>query len=68
MNAAKTEIELTDREKAIAKEAAKIAVAEMANEFYRQIGKTVVTRLFVLIGIAFVAFAAGKGWLSAIVK
>lgn len=65
---AKTDIELTDREKAIAKEAAKIAVAEMANEFYRQVGKTVVTKMLVLIGIAFVAFAAGKGWLSSLGK
>lgn len=65
---ATNEIELTDRETAIAKAAAKIAVAEMANEFYRQIGKTVVTKILVLIGIAFVAFAAGKGWLSNIAK
>lgn len=55
--------ELSDRERAIAKEAAKLAVTELANELFRQVGKSVVTRLLVWIGIAVVAFAAGKGWI-----
>lgn len=54
---------LTDRELQVAKQAAKLAVAELSNEFYRQVGKNVVTRLLVWIGIAFIAFAFGKGWL-----
>jgi hypothetical protein len=56
--------ELTDRETAIAKEAAKLAVAELEMKFYAQVGKTVITRILVWIGIAAVAFAAGKGWIS----
>lgn len=55
--------DLSEREMLIAKQAAKLAVAELSNEFYRQVGKNVVTRLLVWIGIAFVAFAFGKGWL-----
>ena len=55
---------LTARETAIAKEAAKLAVIELETRFYAQVGKTVVTRILVWIGIAAVAFAAGKGWLT----
>jgi hypothetical protein len=55
---------LTARETAIAKEAAKLAVAELETRFYAQVGKTVITRILVWIGIAAVAFAAGKGWIS----
>lgn len=57
------EIKLSDREMAVAREAAKIAVEDLANHFYKQVGKTVVTKVLVWIGIAAVAFAAGKGWL-----
>jgi len=56
------EIELTEREKAIAKEAAKIALDEMADEFYKKIGKTVVNKIFILIGAIAVGFVFGKGW------
>ena len=55
---------LTARETAIAKEAAKLAVAELETRFYAQVGKTVVTKVLIWIGIAAVAFAAGKGWIS----
>lgn len=58
------DIELTDRELAVAKHAAKLAVQEMQDEFYRQIGKSVVTKVLVWIGVAAVAFAAGRGWLG----
>jgi hypothetical protein len=58
------EIELTDRELAIAKQAAKLAVEELETRFYAQVGKTVVNRVLIWIGIAAVAFAAGKGWIA----
>lgn len=58
-----SDIELTERELQVAKAAAKLAVHEMQDEFYRQVGKSVVTRVLVWIGIASVAFAAGKGWI-----
>ena len=49
---------------AIAREAARIAVKELSDEFYKQVGKTVVTKILIWIGIAAVAFAAGKGWIT----
>lgn len=58
------EIKLTERERAVAKEAARMAVADLANKFYKQVGKTVVTHVLVWIGIAAVAFAVGKGWIK----
>lgn len=57
------DIELTEREQAIAKEAAKIAIEELAGEFYKQVGKTVVNKLLVWLGAVAVAFAFGKGWI-----
>jgi hypothetical protein len=57
-------IELTEREMAVAREAARIAVKELSDEFYKQVGKTIVTKVLVWIGIAAVAFAAGKGWIT----
>jgi len=50
--------ELTERELLIAKRAARIAVEELGNEFYRQVGRTVVGR--VLTGIT---YAIGRGWI-----
>ncbi len=58
------DIELTDREMAVAKEAARIAVTEMADEFYKPVGKTVVSKVLVWVGIFAFAFAAGKGWIK----
>ena len=55
--------ELTDRELRVAQLAADLAVRKMQDEFYRNVGKAMVTRFFVWVGIIVVAFAAGKGWL-----
>jgi hypothetical protein len=57
-----SEIELTERERLIAKEAAKIAIEEMSSEFYKKIGKTIVEKVFIFIGLLVVGFIAGKGW------
>ncbi len=59
-----TKIELTERELAVAKLAARLAVQELADQFYKEVGKTVVQRVLMWIGIAAVAFAMGKGWLK----
>ena len=56
------EIELTDRERAIAKEAAKLALEELSSEFYKKVGKTVVEKLLIWVGMLFVGFVLGKGW------
>ena len=56
------DIELTDRERAIAKEAAKLALEELSSEFYKKVGKTVVEQLLIWVGMLFVGFVLGKGW------
>ena len=56
------EIELTERERAIAKEAAKLAIEEMSSEFYKKIGKTVVEKMLIWVGLLAAGFVAGKGW------
>jgi hypothetical protein len=58
------DIELSEREMAVAREAARLAVKELTDGFYRDVGKTVVSKILIWIGIAFVAFAAGKGWIT----
>jgi|TARA_R110000868_G_scaffold302632_2_gene563142 hypothetical protein len=57
------EIQLTEREQAIAKEAAKIALEELSGEFYKKVGKTVVEKVLIWIGLLVVGFVVGKGWL-----
>jgi hypothetical protein len=57
------EIKLTEREMTIAKIAAKLAVKEVSNEFYRQVGRSVVTRFFVWVGLFVVGFGMAKGWI-----
>jgi len=58
-----SDITLTDREEAIAKRAAKLAIDEMSNEFYKKVGKTVVEKALIWIGALFVGFVVGKGWI-----
>jgi hypothetical protein len=57
-----SEIQLTERERAIAKEAAKLAIEEMSSEFYKKIGKTVVEKILIWVGLLAAGFVAGKGW------
>ena len=58
--------ELTERELLIAKRAARIAVEELGNEFYRLVGRTIVQRVLTWIGMLAVAgltYAMGRGWI-----
>jgi hypothetical protein len=57
------DIQLTEREKLIAKEAAKLALEELSGEFYKKVGKTVVEKALIWIGLLVVGFVMGKGWL-----
>ncbi len=57
-----TAIELTEREKMIAQEAAKLAVQMVMDQFYKDVGKGVVHKFLVIIGAAAVGFAVAKGW------
>jgi hypothetical protein len=56
-------VELTEREKLIAKEAAKLALEELSGEFYKKVGKTIVEKLLIWIGLLVVGFVFGKGWI-----
>ena len=56
-------VTLTDREKLIAKEAARLAIDELTDEFYKKVGKTVVEKLLIVVGALVVGFVLGKGWI-----
>jgi hypothetical protein len=56
-------IELTEREEAIAKRAAKLAIEEMTGEFYKKVGKTVMEKALIWVGAIVVGFVIGKGWI-----
>ena len=58
-----SDITLTAREEEIAKRAAKLAIEEMSNEFYKKVGKTVVEKALIWIGLLVVGFVFGKGWI-----
>lgn len=57
------DIELTERERMIAKEAAKLALEELSSEFYKRVGKTVIDKILIGVGVLAVGFVLGKGWL-----
>ena len=56
-----SDIELTEREKLIAKEAAKLALEELSSEFYKKVGKTVVEKVLIWVGMLFVGFVMAAG-------
>ena len=55
--------ELTDRERLIAKEAAKLALEELSGEFHKRVGRTIIEKLLIWIGLLVVGFVFGKGWI-----
>ena len=57
------DIQLTEREKLIAKEAARLAIDELTDEFYKKVGKTIVEKALIWIGALVVGFVLGKGWI-----
>ena len=57
------DIQLTDREMAIARKAAQMAVKEMTDEFYKGVGRTVVQRALIVIGPMVVGVGLAKGWI-----
>lgn len=63
-NSGNPNIELTDRELAIAKRAASIAIQELTDDFYKTVGKTVVTRVLIWVGMLALGFGVAKGWIS----
>ena len=57
------EIQLTERERAIAQEAARLALEDLSSEFYKKVGKTVVEKALIWVGMLVVGFVLGKGWI-----
>lgn len=55
-------VQLTERELMIAEVAANRAVKKVTDNFYKEVGKTFVSRWLIIIGAMVVAFAVGKGW------
>lgn len=60
MGATVSQQELTEREIKIAKLAADLAVKQITETFYQDVGRTVVNKFFIIVGAMAVAFAAGK--------
>lgn len=58
------DIKLTERELAIAKAAAHIAIQELTDQFYQQVGKTMVTKALIWIGAIAIGFGLAKGWIT----
>lgn len=63
-----SDAELSERELLIARKAAQLAVQQITDEFYKGVGKTVITRVLIIIGAFFGGLAFGKGWLTFLVK
>jgi hypothetical protein len=40
-----------------------MAIEEMSGEFYKMVGKTVVEKALIWIGLLVVGFVFGKGWI-----
>ena len=53
--------QLTEREEAIASRAAELAVAKMTDQFFQEVGRTVISRWLIIIGGMTVAYFFGKG-------
>lgn len=54
---------LSDRELMIAKKAAELAVQQLSDDFYKGVGRTLVQKWLIWIGLMAVGFVSGKGWL-----
>lgn len=54
-------IDLTEREKLIAQEAARLAVKQMTDNFYKEVGRSFVSRFFIVLGAAVVGYLTAKG-------
>ena len=58
------EIRLNERELAVAKEAARIAIQELTDQFYKQVGKTMFQKALIWIGAIAIGFGLAKGWIT----
>ena len=58
------EIRLNERELAVAKEAARLAIQEITDQFYKQVGKTMFQKALIWIGAIAIGFGLAKGWIT----
>ena len=58
------EIRLNERELAVAKEAARIAIQELTDQFYKQVGKTMFQKALIWIGAIAVGIGLATGWIT----
>lgn len=58
------DITLNERELAVAKEAARIAIQEITDQFYQQVGKTMIQKALIWIGAIAIGFGMAKGWIT----
>lgn len=59
-----SEDKLTERELLIARRAAAIAIEEVSDAFYKQVGKSIVNKVLVWIGMLAIGFGMAKGWIK----
>lgn len=61
-------IPLSEREKLLikiaAEESARIVLMKLPDEFYKQFGKTVFQRVFIILGAVLLTLAYTKGWIK----
>ena len=59
---------LSEREKLLVKiaaeESARIVLTKLPDEFYKQFGKTVFQKVFIILGATLITLAYTKGWIK----
>ncbi len=55
---------LSPREHFLVTKAAEMAEKKVTDSFFREVGKAVVNRFLIIVGLVAVAFALGKGWIT----
>lgn len=56
--------DLNEHDLKIARAAAKIAVRDIADEFYKQVGKGILSKVLVWVGLLALGFGMAKGWIT----
>lgn len=57
-------MDLTERERMIAEEAARLAVKRLTEDFYKQVGKNFINKFFIIVGALAVGYMSGKGFIK----
>jgi hypothetical protein len=48
----------------VAKETASAVIEELTDSFYKQVGKTFVSRIFIWVGAGLISLGVAKGWIT----